>query len=320
MAARRHPAVTAFAVRTARLLVVALLIGIGIAEALRAIQVMLGAGLIDHPDLDAYLGAAQRLRDGLPLYPEYPGISQDADFLYRYAPWFAFAFIPMTFLPRDLVAVIWDVVLLAATFACVWPLMRARTMTSIALAMFLGGYLMKTTAFANVHALMLVPLVYGVDRRLGPLWIAIAASLKAFPVLLVVAYVGRREWARAAATLGLTAVLVAPMLAFDLTHYPTESAGAWLSLPAISPAVWLLVTALLAALTLRYARTRFGWLLAAVTMILASPRIHQPYLAGLVIGLQGRDMNLPSPATASRSPQRTESKATRSRRMAGCES
>ena len=273
--------------RAARLIVVALLIGIGIAEVLRSVQAMLGAGQIDHPDLDAYLGAAMRLRLGEPLYPAYPGIPQDADFLYRYAPWFAFAFIPLTYLPRDLVAVAWDVVLIVATFACVWPLLRNPTMASIALAVLFGGFLMKATAFANVHPLMLVPLIYALEQRSGPLWVAVAASLKAFPLLLVLVYVGRRDWRKVAWTLGLTVLLVGPMLAFDLTHYPTESGGAWFTIAGVAPVAWVAITAALSVATLRFAKSRHAWLLAALTTLVASPRVHEPYLAVLTTGLQG---------------------------------
>jgi hypothetical protein len=77
-------------------------------------------------------------------------------------------------------------------------------------------------------------------------------------------------------------------LAFDLSSYPTDTAAAWLSLTAMSPLLWLVATGCLALATLRFARTRWAWLLGALTMILASPRIHQPYLAGLLVGAGDR--------------------------------
>lgn len=273
--------------RPVRLVVCALLIGVGIAVTIRSLQAMLGFGHIDHPDLDAYLLAAERLREGAPLYPPIPeGVSQEADYLYRYAPWFAYGFVPLTFLPRTVVAVVWDVALLVATLLVVWPLVRTRTMEGIALGVFLGGLLMEATAFANVHALMLLPLVYRVEKRDGPVWIALAASLKAFPLALVLVYAGRREWAKVGVTIGLTALLVAPMLLFDLSHYPRESGG-WLSLTEW-PVLYVTMVGALTLATLRYARTRWAWLLAAATMILASPRIHTPYLAGLMSGRSSR--------------------------------
>jgi hypothetical protein len=205
--------------RWARILVCALFIGLGVASTIRALQAMLGFGLIDHPDLDAYLLAAQRLRDGEPLYPPIPpGVSQEADFLYRYAPWFAVAFVPLTYLPRMLVAGGWDLVLVASTILVTWPAFRTRTLEGMAVGIFLGGYLMEATAFANVHPLMLLPLVYRLEKRDGPVWVALAASLKGAPILLAAVYVGRREWWKVVAVVGLTVLLVAPMLAFDLSH------------------------------------------------------------------------------------------------------
>ncbi|MGH2385582.1 MAG: hypothetical protein ACRDGB_11120, partial [Candidatus Limnocylindria bacterium] len=43
-------------------------------------------------DMDAYWDAAVRLRAGEPLYREYADAT--AANVYRYAPWFAFAWIP----------------------------------------------------------------------------------------------------------------------------------------------------------------------------------------------------------------------------------
>ncbi len=273
--------------RVLRLAGVALLMGLGLAAATRSVLPMLGLGLIDHPDLDAYLGAAMRLRDGGDLYPALPpGVSQESPLLYRYAPWFAYAVIPLTFVPRSILVPVWDLVLVAATVGVVWPALRTRTIEGVAIGVFLGGMLMQATAFANVHALMLLPLVYRLEKRDGPLWIAVAASLKAFPLLLVLVYLGRREWSRVAWTLGLAALLVAPMLFFDLSHYPTESEEPWLTLTN-PPILYVVVVGGLALATWRYARTRWAWLLGAALMILASPRIHQPYLAGLMVAHNG---------------------------------
>jgi hypothetical protein len=54
-----------------------------------------------------------------------------------------------------------------------------------------------------------------------PAWIALGASLKG-PLLLALVYAGRGEWRRAALTLGLTVVLVAPAFLFDLSRYSTS--------------------------------------------------------------------------------------------------
>ena len=75
-----------------------------------------------------------------------------------------------------------------------------------------------------MQPLLVLGLMWGVERRSGPLWIALGASLKGVPLLLALVYAGRGEWRRAAMALGLTAVLVAPALLFDLSHYSTRRA------------------------------------------------------------------------------------------------
>src|SRR5918993_1272457 len=125
--------------RVLRLLGVALLLGLGLAAAMRSVLPMLGLGLIEHPDLDAYLGAAMRLREGGNLYPALPpGVSQESPLLYRYAPWFAVAFIPLTYIPRSILVPIWDLVLVAATIGVVWPALRTKTLEGVAAGVFLG--------------------------------------------------------------------------------------------------------------------------------------------------------------------------------------
>lgn len=51
-------------------------------------------------DFAAYWNAAERMRLGEPLYP--PLGDQQANDVYRYSAWFAFAWLPLTLLPREL--------------------------------------------------------------------------------------------------------------------------------------------------------------------------------------------------------------------------
>src|SRR5947207_10916394 len=81
--------------RYARIVVVAVLVAMAVDEVYFAIR--------EWPlhDMDVYLGAAMRLRSGQPLY--IPGdVAVDS---FWYAPWFAIAWMPLTFLPRLAVAV-----------------------------------------------------------------------------------------------------------------------------------------------------------------------------------------------------------------------
>jgi len=231
-------------------------------------------------DTDAYWNAALRLREGQPRYPAL--LSPDASNVYRYAPWFAAAWIPLTYLPQTVAYLLWTAVLAVATVFCLLPLLRSSSLTGIGLVILMAALLVPAAASGNVQPLLLAVLLHGVDRRSGPLWIATAASLKAAPILLAAVYVGRRQWWRAAATLAITAFLVAPMLAFDLSNYPLETGAA-----AGPLASWLLIAAALVAtiLAVRLATSRFGWLAASVAVLLAIPRwsYYQPTF--LLLGL-----------------------------------
>ena len=87
---------------------------------------------------------------------------------------------------------------------------------------FLLPFGLEGAAYGNVQPLLVLALLWGAPRRSGPIWVALAASLKLDPILLVVVYAGRGEWARAAWTLAITAALVLPMLAFDLSGYSRD--------------------------------------------------------------------------------------------------
>lgn len=63
-------------------------------------------------DSEAYWNAALRLRGGEPLYvPVDPGADE---MIARYAPWFAWLWVPLTMLPKGAVQVGWSLLLLAA--------------------------------------------------------------------------------------------------------------------------------------------------------------------------------------------------------------
>lgn len=234
-------------------------------------------------DSAAYWGAALRLREGEPLYPMLA--SQDASSVYRYAPWFAFAWVPLTLLPESLVLGTWSLAMATAAGYCAWVPLSYRSAAGIALGLLAVALLMPAAASGNVQPLIVAILLWGVERRSGPLWIAAAASLKAAPILLVGVFLGRRQWWRAAITLAITAFLVIPMLLFDLAHYPTAAAAATGPLPTM---LSLAVAAVLVALAVGLARTRYGWLAAAAAVMLAIVRwsYYQPTF--LLVGLAQR--------------------------------
>ncbi len=245
--------------RLARVVALAVVIAIGITDLYWAFTQWHMA------DAGAYWSAAERLRDGSTLYP--PVTDVESSEVYRYAPWFAWLTLPFTFLPQTIAGMLWSAILVAASCAAMLPLVQRRAWLEVA---FFWPILIGISANGNVHALLVALLVLGVERRSGPLWIAVAASLKAFPILLALVYVGRGQWARAVVTGLLTAALVAPMLLYDLSNYVTSAGFAGLLITW--PALYALAVVVLAAVTLRLGRTRWAWLAASVTVAMALPR------------------------------------------------
>lgn len=274
-------------VRLARTVALAVIIGVGIAN-------LYYAGT--HwtlSDAGAYWQAAIRLREGGELYPALSSV--DASDVYRYAPWFAWLAVPWTFLPVQVAGAAWSVVLLVASAVALGPLVRVRAW---ALVTLFAPILVGISAVGNVHPLLIAGLVLGVERRSGPLWVALAASLKIFPLLLVLVYAGRRQWWRFGASLAFTALLWAPALLYDLSNYAVE-AGQAASIYAV-PVLYFGVLGLAIGATLALASTRYGWLTGATTVVLALPRLFVYDVTYLILGA------LPATRSTSRSARSIE--------------
>jgi hypothetical protein len=269
-------------VRGARLVVLAIVIGWSISN------VAFHVASWSLSDMDAYWNAALRLREGQPLFPALTDPSA-AD-VYRYSPWFAAAWIPLTFAPKALIGVAWSAVLLLATGVAVWPLRRGG-LSAVAVACLLGSFLIWGASVGNVQPLLVAVLVHGMPRRSGPVWIGIAASLKAVPILYALDYVARREWRRAGLTAVVTILLVVPFLLVDLTSYPAGSGDAPSPLLAISPFLYAGALAVLASGTILLAarRSPFDRLAASTSVLAALPRITLLDLPQLLVGLTRRD-------------------------------
>lgn len=237
-------------------------------------------------DMDAYWNAAQRMRAGLPLFPAVvdPG---GAD-VFRYAPWFAWLWVPLTYLPKVAVQVVWSAILIASAAFAVGTILRRPSVASICLAALLGGLLVRTASTGNVHALLIAALIYGVPRRAGPVWIGIAASLKFAPIAYALVYVGRGEWRRALVSLLVAVVLVAPALLYDLTDYPVDP-GNGLSLLSIAGVVpWAVVAVACVVAALALARGRYAWAAASVAVLAGVPRLELYDLTYLLVAMRGR--------------------------------
>ena len=250
--------------RAAWLAVVAILLSIAISAALFAI----GSWTLE--DMHVYLDAAHRLRDGETLYSTTNPLAA-----YQYAPWWAAAWVPLTFVPEPVVSVGWSAVLIASSFLSVRPLLKhpGRTAQTLVLLM-LPILLFSSARSGNVQPLIIAGLVTGLERRWGPVAIAAAASLKAFPLALALVYLGRGEWLRFILTLLITAALVGPMLLFDLSQYTVDGPRAG-TLYHISPLLWAAPVAGLVVVTILLARRRsvHAWLAAAATVVVGLPRM-----------------------------------------------
>jgi hypothetical protein len=231
-------------------------------------------------DVAAYWGAAERIRAGEPLYVA--GVANASD-LYRYAPWFAYAWVPLTYLPRDLVTTGWVLLMLAAAVASTLPLLRHGLAGTASFALF-APLQVQGAIFGNVQPLLVLMLLWGVERRSGPLWIALGASLKAVPLLLALVYAGRGEWLRAGLALLLTAVLVAPAFLFDLSGYSRQPGPGNMSLISVAAFLYAAVAIGLAVLAYVAARSRYRWVAGALAMVAALPRFLTYEISFLVVG------------------------------------
>ena len=246
-------------IRFARILISALLIGIGADQVVSAIR--------EWPlhDMDVYLAAAGRIRNGEPLY-----VAGAAYSTYWYAPWFAVLWVPLSYLPRVAVAIGWSAVLLVATAVICVRLGRIGP-SGLLLALLVGPTLFAVSAGGNVQALMLLPLLSWPSQRSGPLWVAMAASLKLTPILLVLVYVRGREWWSALLTVALTAVLVVPGLFVGLLG--SQGTLDWgTSILGLSPLLYV-VSVGLAAASVFVLPAPIRPLAAATSAVLALPRL-----------------------------------------------
>ena len=130
-------------------------------------------------DVTAYWNAAERLRAGETLYQA--GAANASD-LYRYAPWFAFAWIPLTYLPFEAVVAAWVGLMVAASLISTVPLLRLGPTGWAACAFFLPLQL-QGAVWGNVQPLLVLMLMWGVGRRSGPVWIALDGTTMASALL-----------------------------------------------------------------------------------------------------------------------------------------
>lgn len=250
-----------------------LAVGLALYAGFRFARASLGVSTADG---EAYWNAALRLREGAPLYFQLPNTG--APTLYWYAPWFAAAWVPLTFLPHDLVMTGWTLLLAGALGYLCWPLVQRPSAAGVALFALAGIILVRTVLIGNVQPLMLAAVAWGLHRRSGPFLIAAAASLKIFPLIFALVYVRQRDWRRLGMTLAVTALLWLPILLFDLSDYPMAGINPPLPLPI------LLAIALVAGL-LAIRPGRYADLALAVAVMCAGPRWYHYTPGFLLVGI-----------------------------------
>ena len=231
-------------------------------------------------DFDVYWDAAERLRAGQALYPA--GAATDS-LTYRYASWFAYAVVPLTFLPKVAVAAAWSAIGIASLVAITWPYLRARSIEAASFGLICLTVLVWEVGSGNVGPPLIALIMYTARGRWGPVAIGIFASLKLFPIFYALAYLANGERRRAALALAVALLLGAPTFLEDLSAYPF-SAGATVSLFGISPVLWAVVLVIAVAASLRY--RRWSWSLAALAVLASWTKMWPAvaYLGGLAIG------------------------------------
>ena len=232
-------------------------------------------------DAGAYYDAAVRLSEGQPLYPP---IHPDAHEVYRYAPWFAYAWIPLTALSREDALHLWSLAMLGCSLVAVWPLLRRGTPATLALGALIGAFLAETAMFGNAHPAVVALLVVAVRTRWLAVAIGAAASIKLVPILLVAPWIRAARWKATAVALGVAAVLSAPILLFDLSEYETDPGSGLLSFYAVSPWLWgvLAIASGMVAIWAVATKSRWAWAAIGFLMFLGPPRVALSYLGFLV--------------------------------------
>ena len=256
------------------------------------IRLALIAGDWNFGDVNAYWLAAERLRAGEPLY--LPTLDPDSYRVFRYAPWFAWLWVPVTYLPRTLVEWGWAFVLAVASGTLLASLLRLRSAAGVALAMIMAPWLLSLVQVGNVQPLVVASLGYSISRRSGPLWIGINASLKVVPALFALVYVARREWGRVVVAALAAAIFAAPYLLYDLTGYQTDPGRSYSLYYYVSPAAWIVaaLTSVAVATLLAARRSRYVLVGAAVAVMLVAPRTHVTYATYLLVGVIGGSADL----------------------------
>lgn len=253
-------------IRLARIVALAVIFAITIANVIWALQDW------HLHDMNVYWTAGEMWRTTGNPYTLAPLTNDNS--VYRYAPWFAALWVPLSELPRLAVNIGWSAILIVTSFTAVWPVLRSGGRAAVPFAVLMFGIFFGMAAGGNVHGLMIAWLVFGVERRSGPVWIALAASLKVVPILYVLVYAGRGEWRKVAEALALTAILVAPMLLFNRPALVSEF-GLSNSLGQIHPVLFWgsAAASVMVAVYVVFRARAYAWLATGTAAYFCLPRL-----------------------------------------------
>lgn len=222
-------------------------------------------------DMTAYTQAAEHLVHGESLYASYQGDLTP----YKYAPWFALLWVPLAYVPQPLLGTLW---LGGSLWATSWLLWRAPWW----LAIVAGPFVSWGAAVGNAAPLIFAALAGALPTRARSIVIGVAASLKAFPILLVLPLVAQRRWREAGIAIGVALLLTSPMLLFDLSSYQVGSEGPKSIFNVLGPLAW----AIAAGSGVAIALLRPSWRSGGLAVLLANPRFQWYDLGYLLVGPQ----------------------------------
>jgi alpha-1,2-mannosyltransferase len=238
-------------------------------------------------DVHAYYDAGARLNAGLPLYVQ--PASTDAASFYRYPPLLAIAFRPLALLPFSAAAMLWELILLAATAVTIARIGLGKR-SWLALGM-LAIPILWTLAIGQAQALVTILLAFGT-----PFGVAAAGYLKLTPWLGAVYWLGRRDWRSLSRLamwmlgLGMLQLLLAPQATLDYLGFSSLSqVGDVINLSpyAVSPLLWAVFVVVGFIAAFRLAPTRWGWAAAVTLSVAVSPRLLAYQLSSLLAALGG---------------------------------
>lgn len=240
-------------------------------------------------DARAYYDAAARLNAGQALYP--PGIDPSTNRIYLYPPLLAMLLRPLALLPYAWFAAIWEIFVVTCFVLLIRQLGVRRKETWLAIGV-LGVPIGWALSVAQAHIPMTLLIAIG-----QPWSIAVAANIKLFPALIVLWWLGRREFEAVAAFAMWAGLLVlAQALAepggsfayFQRVGFEQIGEGTIRNFSpfVLSPVIWASLLAVGAIATLALARTKWGWAVAVTFATLAPPRLLVYMLTSIVAAVR----------------------------------